>query len=25
MGDPKDPALGTEAGPMGKLKSKLTP
>jgi Mn-containing catalase len=25
MGEPKDPALGTEAGPMGKLKSKLTP
>jgi Mn-containing catalase len=25
MGDPKDPALGTEAGPIGKLKSKLTP
>jgi Mn-containing catalase len=24
MGEPKDPALGTETGPMGKLKSKLT-
>jgi Mn-containing catalase len=24
MGEPKDPALGTEAGPIGKLKSKLT-
>lgn len=24
MGEPQDPALGTEAGPMGKLKSKLT-
>jgi Mn-containing catalase len=24
MGEPKGPALGTEAGPMGKLKDKLT-
>jgi len=24
MGEPKDPVLGTETGPMGKIKSKLT-